>query len=354
MTIERAKEELLRLKKKTVSREELMRISRSNSDRELHEMVKQLELEGVLRPFKKKGSTNGNVIYPVADRYHVIIKDNFEDILPDMRLLHPSILSNGYLMRNKEKYRKHKKNIDMLSDYLYRVARSDERIYKEKISKKSRSFAIFGREKVIENEKGTGIQSLLNALGFNGETLLYYETPANDFVNFIPVRFPGAVILICENKDIFYDFRRLMFEHEKKFFWGREIDGVVFGSGWAIASDCVLTEFTEFLGLGEVEYLYCGDIDREGLKIYESLCKANPGIRIALFTELYQAMANASQKLPYIEFSDDKRDMDYDFTDILYVFKEEQRNVIKSCIEQNRRIPQEILDYTLLDENSSI
>ncbi len=63
------------------------------------------------------------------------------------------------------------------------------------------------------------------------EDLGFYNTPEYCFHDYIPERKNSMVLLICENKDIWFNIRRCMFEDNYKSLFGVPIDGVVFGNG---------------------------------------------------------------------------------------------------------------------------
>jgi len=346
---------LARKDRRTATRRELEIYSGAETDKDLYEVVQVLIADGAIKPYTKKIKTNGNPFYPVADKYHVLARPDFSDIDPEIDLLHPRMLKNGYLQKHKEKYRENKEDLNRLSSYLYRCDCSGRRIYREKVSRKSRSFEIFGREKVLENKREgneEGILSLTKALGLDEEALRYYNTPSSNFDNYIPERKENMRLLLCENEDIFYDIRRLMFRSERRCFFGERVDGVLYRGGNKATAREALTSFSEFMELENASYLYCGDIDRAGFRIYESLLRNNESLRIDLFTQCYVKMLDLADQLCSIEESKDGREIEYDFAEILSVFDPCDVSRINHHLEQNHLIPQEIINYIVLDENS--
>lgn len=345
---------LVRYKKRTIDRENLRRWGKCSSEKELYELVEELKARGAIRPFKTKGKTNGNPIYPVMDKYHILVKDDYSDVDEQIRNLHPVLLRNGYLNRHKEKFREYGRRLEQVSDYLYKVKeRSGSECYSSPISKKSRSYLIFGEEKVFDEEKG--FLSLLGSLGVGSDLLMYYETPPYAYPTYVHRATEHPVYIITENKDIWFDLRRLMFEDNIASFLGCPLDGVVLGYGNQITKKGgALTEYTKFLKV-DARYLYCGDIDRAGFRIYKWLCEENPGLKIDLFLPAYRLMLDLAEGVEFIERSRDERKYSGPPKDILALFEcDRHKALLVKCLDENRRIPQEILNYYVMRQYSEV
>ena len=156
-------------------------------------------------------------------------------------------------------------------------------------------------------------------------------------------------LLICENKDIWFNIRRMMFENNTTNIFDTPIDGVVYGCGNKVSGMGALTKYTEFIG-SEVKYLYWGDIDRAGLNIYLSAVRANPNIDIKLFVPAYEEMLRLAQTRN-IPDSDDERDRIEDYSQIFGLVDQNLRTIFEQSIQNNKRIPQEIITYAFLKEN---
>ena len=125
----------------------------------------------------------------------------------------------------------------------------------------------------------------------------------------------------------------MMFENNAMNIFDTHIDGVVYGCGNKVSGTGALTTYTEFIG-SEVKYLYWGDIDRAGLSIYLSAVRANPDMDIKLFVPAYEEMLRLAQT-KNIPDSDDERN----------------RSIFEQSIQNNKRIPQEIIPYAFLKDN---
>ena len=146
----------------------------------LYEEIKKCEERGVLFPIKSSG-TNGNNQYPVFLRYRKKQRFNNEDDI-DIRLskLHPKILKQDYLKNRLSVFKKNEVNITKLSEYLFKNPE-----VKTSISRKERSFAVFGEEKVLDSN---AFCRLLDNIGLGAKELAWYDTPEYCFADYVPHR----------------------------------------------------------------------------------------------------------------------------------------------------------------------
>lgn len=156
-------------------------------------------------------------------------------------------------------------------------------------------------------------------------------------------------LLICENKDTWFNIRRMLFEEKATELFDTHIDGVVYGCGNKVSQKDSLTAYTEFMGNSDIHYLYWGDIDRAGLNIYLSLVQNNPTLKINLFIPAYEEMLRLA-KLRSIPDSADQREIIKDYQQIYAAISKNYRNFLMENIDQNKRIPQEIISYAHLRE----
>ena len=324
-------------KKKTISKSDLGTILQTSSDSELFGMVSNAIAEGILSPVKSSG-TNGNRIYPIYMKYRISIAEDYSEALSNIAMLHPFITKTGYLHERPELYLKYESQLQKLNQYLFQAQPSVQ------VSKKERSFEIFDEEKQLED---TSFRNLLERLGLTADTLGYYNTPEYCFNDFIPERKTQMVLLICENKDIWFNIRRRMYEDSSRSILGVHIDGVIYGSGNKISEAGALSAYTRFMNTDSVQYLYWGDIDRAGLNIYLSLVKNNPDLHIQLFTPAYEEMLRLAETRD-IPDSTDHRERVQDYEPIYRLFSDETRCCIERYIDVNKRIPQEIISYETL------
>lgn len=328
-------------KKKTILKSELESIFAVYSDRELFEIINLLLESELLSPVKSS-KTNGNRVYPIYFKYKVTIpEDNYENELKEISELHPELLKSGYLQSKPQEYKKYRLLLQKLDRYLF-ANKGDL----EPVSRKERSFEIFDEEKVLDDK---AFCSLLNKLGLDEQSLFFYDTPEYCFNDYIPEKQPKLTLLICENKDIWFNIRRLMFENNAREIFGTNIDGVVYGCGNKISGKGALTSYSQFIGV-DVKYLYWGDIDRAGLNIYLSTVESNPQLDITLFAPAYEEMLRLSQNR-VIPYSDDQRGIIKDYSSVFACVNKQLIPLFEKSIEENKRIPQEIISYAFLKTN---
>lgn len=332
-------EKLKQYGKKTITKAELERIFSTSQDEVLYPLIQKLEQDGYLQPIST-AKTNGNRLYPIHLKYKITIpEETFEEELKEIEKLHPALQRGGYFRRKIAEYRQYQKQFQELDRYLFQQKETPI-----PVSRKERSFEIFSEEKQLDQKPFCGI---LEKLGFNQTVLAFYDTPEYCFNDFIPERKDAITLLICENKDIWFNIRRRMFEDHASEIFETHIDGVVFGCGNKISQKDALTSYTAFMGGADVTYLYWGDIDRAGFNIYLSACRNNPQLKIQLFLPAYEEMLRLARdrKIPD---SEDHREVMGDYSEIYEMIAEECRDELQASILANKRIPQEIIPYTHL------
>lgn len=334
-------EKLKKYGKKTISKADLESIFAIFSDEELFGIISVLSKQQILSPIKNS-KTNGNRVYPIYLKYKVSLpQDTYETELKEIDALHPLLLNNGYLKTKPDEYKKYRAFLQKLDRYLF-----DRNGNEISISRKERSFEIFDEEKALDDKT---FCALLERIGITPNILAFYDTPEYCFNDYIPDRKAQMTLLICENKDIWFNIRRMMFENNTTNIFDNHIDGVVYGCGNKVSGMGALTTYTEFIG-SEVKYLYWGDIDRAGLNIYLSAVRANPYIDIKLFVPAYEEMLRLAQT-KNIPDSDDERNRIEDYSQIFDLIDQNLRTLFEQSIQKNKRIPQEIITYAFLKEN---
>ena len=327
--------------KKTITKEKLGDLLGSSDDSDMFTILKELEKNKLIQPVKSS-KTNGNQRYPIYLKYKITLpEENFNEERVEIMKLHPALQNTGYWMQKPAEYRKYRSQIQALDRYLF-----DAKERSIPVSRKERSFEIFAEEKQLED---VNFCRILERIGLDQVTLAYYDTPEYCFNDYIPERKKGMTLLICENKDIWFNVRRRMFEDQASCIFGQRIDGVVYGSGNRVTEENALTVYTKFMGGAEVRYLYWGDIDRAGLSIYLALCRNNPELHIQLFVPAYDEMlklASARQ----IPDSEDNRILSDCYDDVISLFAPEYQEKLRAYLSENKRIPQEIIPYTYLIE----
>lgn len=333
---------LLEHKLKTVDLDELKEQFGRIEYIEFYNEIQKLVDNNIITPIKNS-STNGANLF-LYKKYKIVSEiEDMSYYLEKINKLHPRIMSNGFLITKPSVYKKYEMQMDMLNRYLWMIYNN----ILIKISKKERSYQIFGEEKQLDSKEFTFI---LEKLGLSNEILGYYDTPEECFADYIPERKNTLTLLICENKDIWYNIRRLMFEENKRELFGVNLDGVIYGQGNNITGQRKLIEYSKYLVTDAVKFLYWGDIDKEGLDIFIRLKNTAEVLNIELFIKGYEQMLSLAENINYNQV-DASRDRKYDFESIYNCFKNKYKNEIIEIIKNNTRIPQEIVNYETLRMN---
>ncbi len=337
------KGKLLAYGKKSIPLETLTEMLKADptDTKVLFDMVSELVDDSILEPIKNSGQ-NGNRKYPLFKKYRVLVKEeSSEAVEKQIRKLHPALQRTGYLSLHVKEYLKHREVVNCLNTFFF------SRKAGTPISRKERSFEIFGREKVLDDPK---VKSLLRHLEIFDSDLGFYDTPEYCFHDYIPERKNDLTLLICENKDIWFNIRRCMFEDHFKSLFGVAIDGVVYGNGNKVSNKAgALVEYVRFMGNPNVTFLYWGDIDREGFDIFRRTRDVNVSLDIKLFLPGYRKMIERARNI-CLEDSPSSKKEGVSFSDLFEEFSAEEQQFLNSVLEGNKLIPQEIISYTILSE----
>ncbi|MEG2848243.1 MAG: DUF2220 family protein [Bacilli bacterium] len=257
---------------------------------DLCEKIKNLVQEGIIKPIKAS-KTNGKS--PSLYNKYTIIRDNDEiDYYYEILNKINHKLDTSKYLKNQKLYKSNRKDILMLSNFI------DKNMDKlnTKISINERSFQIFGREKFILKNGG---MALIKSLGLDEEFLNVYDT-TEPLSYYSKDKNTPQNILIIENKDTFYSMRNFVINNKKIF--DEEISTIIYGGGKGIYKSfrdfdlCV----EPYLSNKNNKFIYLGDLDYEGIIIYEKLSdifKVN--FKIYPFIEGYKKMISKYKNLNF-------------------------------------------------------
>ena len=241
--------------------------------------------------------------------------------------------------KKPEKYEKDQKNIHLLSEYL---SKGKQELEIDKTINE-RSFEIFHREKFLDQEGG---KELLKRLEFSLERLNYYET-SEPMAYYSHKKTKPQNFLIIENKDTFYSMRKHLIDGNDEIM-GMEIGTLIYGGGKGIYKS--FQDYSRavepYFEHTENKIYYFGDLDYEGILIYETLCeKYKDNVTITLFTTAYEKMLQKAEVIRMEELPDTKEGQNKNIgTNFLKQFSLEIQHEIKRILEKNKYIPQEIVN----------
>lgn len=301
-------------------------------------IITNLSLKKVIKGIKSQG--NNGMIPPLYKVYQVEKeKKDYSEYISEIKLLSPLFNIEDYIKR-LEKYVNNRDWILKLDKFLKKEFKELE----EQLSINERSFQIFGEEKFLKEnyraifETNSNLEKKLN----------FYKTPEPFFSYDIDIDKNKLKALIFENKDTWYSFGKFLKENKniKENFM---FNSLIYGEGKKINRNYdSLTEFNETKYSGkEIEYFYFGDIDFEGIKIYENLKRINPHLKISLMKEFYKELIKRSKKIELPKTKDKQTEI---LEGIFFDEIESDAEYVKEILKNRYYIPQELLNYKAIKE----
>lgn len=306
---------------------------------QLVEIITKLINEEILRPVKSS-KLNGKkpALY---NRYRIVEKQEDNSKYLDELSYGLNIrLDKSYYVKNINKYKKDRKFILVFSRFL------DEKIdlLNTQTAVNERSFQIWGREKFLIKEGGWKI---LKNLNFKEEFLNVYQT-TEPLAYYSRHKNSPQKILIIENKDTFYSMRRHMIKGGSSIF-GEDISTLIYGCGKNIYKTFRDFQFCvePYLLHKDNEILYLGDLDYEGIIIYEGLYEIfKDNFTIKPFIKGYEFMIDKYIK-ENISLPNTKSGQNRNIRDIfIREFSEGYIKTIIDILRGDKYIPQEILNIS--------
>ncbi|AWV34564.1 hypothetical protein CD191_19160 [Paenibacillus odorifer] len=211
---------------------------------------------------------------------------------------------------------------------------------REIITIEERSLELFGKEKWLSETEG---KQFLTRLKLTLESLksVNAREPFIYFRSLVPVR----NILIVENKSFFHSAKRLMLSEKK--ICGLFPDMLIYGEGWKIDSSLLFLEELDIDPL-QTTLLYVGDMDKAGLDIYGKLKVSYPDLNLKLALPIYEQMMKLTEE-PYMYNVPQSCNPDH-LHNVLQEFSNypELKLYMERLLEEDRRVPQEILNYEVM------
>lgn len=319
-----------------ITLDELERLYKVNTYNELKDIVLKLINEEKIKIIKASG-TNGKK--PALYNKYTVIKEKEDNstyieeidykIIPEIDI--------SYFRNNIEKYKENRNYILKLNDFLI----NNRKKLSNRISQKERSFQIWQEEKYLQN-KGT---TLLKKLDISLDKLNFYETNEPLAYYSISNKIPQN-ILIIENMDTFYTFRKHLMDDLGHFF-GLYIGTIIYGKGKGIEKSIKDFDIVvdEIVADTKNTIYYLGDLDFEGIIIYENL-ELSVGGKYAIkpFVEGYKKMVDKAIENKY-ELQPYKEKQNKNLKGVfLKHFDDNYKNKILDMLNNGVYIPQEILN----------
>lgn len=290
---------------------------------EFAKIIKNLEMQNILIPVKSHG-LNGKSI-SIYNTYK-INKGYFKSLICDeIHKLNFEINSEihleNYYSLDEEYFKQDLPFIKIIDNYICKNG-----IPKNYAFSPQRSYEIMGDEKWIDEKGGKAI--LLRIELWEKLKIQYKCDPLMLGINPKKINNHNLKHIILENKSSFYDFLDIL--EDTDFFC------VIYGSGWKIISNIKMLEKQLGLKGKNNEIYYFGDLDYEGISIW-NLLKEKENVKLAKLFYL-ELMKN-----PYTFGKENQNKNKEAFLNFLQCFDEEQSNHIEELFQKGGYYPQELL-----------
>ena len=337
---------------KKILLEKLLEKCREQTYQKQYEYIMNLLEEEKIKPVKAS-RLNGKS--PALYREYWVLeeKKDYSTYIEELRYEIVPDISVDYYLRHLESYEADRTWVLELNQYL----KNKKKTLQFKVSVNERSFEIWGQEKFLSRGQG---KRILNRCGLELSFFNIYET-TEPLAYYSRTRNIPQNLLILENKDTFFDIRQCMNKGSNRIL-GTEFGTVIYGAGkgiWKTFADYVNGAENYFLE--DNTLFYFGDLDYEGILIYEHLIAQNWNPRtdragekrsdmawtvdIQLFMSAYEKMLDKALKIGFNNLPDMKEKQNANIgTAFLKTFNTVCRSQIEEILNSGKYIPQEILN----------
>ena len=323
---------------KRISLEELLGTRRRAEYGEQYRYLMALLEAGKLKPVKASGR-NGKKPALYLEYWLLEESEDYTELLEELRYQIVPSISIDYYLSHPKVYQEERRFVLLLNTYL--------REKKEKLlsleSVNERSFEIWGQEKFLKEGKG---KKILKHCGLTMDALQVYET-SEPLAYYSHTRDVPQKMLILENKDTFYSMRRHLLHREQKIL-GETIGTLIYGSGKGILRSFMDFDLSvePYMSDPRNEILYFGDLDYEGIGIWEKLYRLCRGhYEIRPFLRAYDVMLRKAEQMEVLP--DTKEQQNRNISPVFFsYFPEDTTKAMKNILEKGTYVPQEILNIT--------
>lgn len=305
--------------------------------KDLYDKVLQLLEEEEIKPVKASGK-NGKRPALYNEYWVLGKKQDVSGYVEELEYLIIPAISTDYYLNHIQSYIEDREWVLLLNAFL----KNDRKALRTARSLNERSFEIWHREKFLKEEQG---KKILKRCGISLEILNIYET-TEPLAYFTFTREVSQNMLIVENKDTFYSMRRYLLSGQNTIM-GVKIGTLIYGAGKGIHrsfQDFDLCAEPYMRDDRNVIY-YFGDIDYEGIIIYEGLAAAFcENYKIQPYVSGYTEMVKKAMQLGICNLPNMKEGQNQNIGDrFLNAFPADTVSMMKQILEDGRYIPQEIL-----------
>ncbi|QAA33472.1 Wadjet anti-phage system protein JetD domain-containing protein [Clostridium manihotivorum] len=314
--------------KKTVTIDELAKLPLGNNEYEdLSKVIRQLLSEDILKAINPKNNDGRKDPLPLK------LGINKEELMKGYILkleqyslnLNSEIDIQAYFGLGEDKFEKDKPYIDKVDSYI-----KANGLPQDTVTPQERSYQIFGDEKWIEKNSGKALLERIKI--YNKLKIDNGSDPLMLAVNPLEYNKEQHKHLIVENKATFLGLLEVLPD--------TEFCSLIFGSGWKIVGNINMLESQTGLRENNIVY-YFGDIDNEGVAIYNSLTER---ASVKLATEFYKELL----KTDFKEGKKNQKKKIAALKNFVKNFSEEEQKLILDKLDTGYYWPQEGLSKTEL------
>ncbi|MDQ2085040.1 DUF2220 family protein [Herbivorax sp. ANBcel31] len=287
--------------------------------------------KGILYPVKTSKTNGRNPL--LYNKYRIILKKEYDSThLEELNSFHPK-LDKSFYHRNSKAYKEDRNYILELSKYLSDIEKSSW--LNHRCTMNERSFEIFNDEKFLD-KKG---RVLLKRLGISLDDLNCYKALEAFFYILFEIK-EKLNVLIIENKETFFSILKYLERSGCKSLCGIRIDMLIYGEGKKIVNS--LKFINEIVAGTDIEKIYYfGDLDFEGIGIYNSLVLKYHDYSIVPHIKLYKQLLSEAKNPPPLKTCQSEISIDK----FIENFDNESREKIIKILYDKRYIPQEALNF---------
>lgn len=293
-------------------------------------IVKLFEGNNILKPVKTHRTNNKPI--PLYNTYRInksYFKDQLLDQIQTFKLkANKNIDLQKYFTLGEKEWIKDLPYIRIIDNYI-----KENGLPNSDASAPERSYEIVGDEKWIDEKRGKALLQRLNLwdklkISYNLDPLMIAINPNN-------VNRPTHIHMVVENKATFYDFLDGIGD--------TQFTSLVYGAGWKIVGNITMLEKQLGLTNSHHKLFYFGDLDYEGISIWNTL---NEKINITPAVDFYIAliMKNATQG------KENQRENREAVNTFASYFQELEGKKIKELLKDRYYYPQEGLSRSEIGE----
>lgn len=306
-------------KKKTIKLRELEKLPNGSVTYEAFEAIIQKLVDNNI--LIEKGVKINSLTLNYGVNHYELKKDKMDEINNYILNICKEIDLGEYFKLSEETFYDDRPFIEAVNDYIY-----NNGLPKGYVTSQERSFNILGDEKWIDEKGGRKVLERIQV--WDKLKIINDSDPLMLAVNQMGLENSIHYHLIVENKATFLALMDILQE--------TNYTTLIYGCGWKIVSNYYMID--KQLNLkGKNEFVYFGDIDKEGISIWNSL---NEKMKVNLAAQFYKELLKKDYS---IGKKTQKRD-DEAINNFLKFFANSEKEALLNMINNDGYLPQEGLN----------